>query len=191
MASTCPTAPSTNGRRSTRQRLSRTSGWARSWPTSPSSKRSSTCPVRPRRRGDVARRIICSRSDRWYTRASRCAIWKLHTTPSREPGINPNPQKGGYPAPDRVTFLNSPNRDFPKRRRHVLPGILCPSVLDGSPETQLSYRLGDLGRIFLVGLSSTERTDDHYFPEQRLSLTAASVSLLATSRGTQALRRGA
>ena len=30
----------------------------------------------------------------------------------------PNPQKGGYPAPDRVTFLTGPNRDFPKRRRH-------------------------------------------------------------------------
>jgi hypothetical protein len=29
-------------------------------------------------------------------------------TPSREPDINPNPQKGGYPAPDRVTFLNGP-----------------------------------------------------------------------------------
>ena len=27
--------------------------------------RSSTCPVRPRRRADVARRTICSRSDRW------------------------------------------------------------------------------------------------------------------------------
>jgi hypothetical protein len=32
--------------------------------------------------------------------------------------INPNPQKGGYPTPNRVTFLNGPNRDFPKRRRH-------------------------------------------------------------------------
>jgi hypothetical protein len=38
---------------------------ARSRPTSPSSKRNSTCPVQPRRRGDVARRTICSRSDRW------------------------------------------------------------------------------------------------------------------------------
>src|SRR6266478_1667170 len=117
-------------------------------------------------------------------------MWRLHAPPSREADINPNPQKGGYPAPDRVTFLTGANRDFPKRRRHVLPGILCPSVLDGSPETQLSYRLGDLGRIFLVGISSTERTDDHYFPEQRLSLTAASVSLLATSRGTQPASHG-
>jgi hypothetical protein len=32
----------------------------------------------------------------------------------------PNPQKGGYPAPDRVTFLTGPNRDFPKRRQHEL-----------------------------------------------------------------------
>ncbi len=30
----------------------------------------------------------------------------------------PNPQKGGYSAPDRVTFLTGANRDFPKRRRH-------------------------------------------------------------------------
>src|SRR5258708_33183694 len=51
------------------------------------------------------------------TRASRCAVWKLHATPSREADINPNPKKGGYPAPDRVTFLTGPNRDFPKRRR--------------------------------------------------------------------------
>src|SRR5258705_8663803 len=59
------------------------------------------------------------------TRASRCAIWKLHATPSREAGNQPNPQKGGYPAPDRVTFLNGPNRDFPKRRRqNVIPSTL-------------------------------------------------------------------
>src|SRR6202008_2738737 len=51
------------------------------------------------------------------TRASRCAIWKLHAPPSREADINPNPQKGGYPAPHRVTFLTGPNRDFPKRRQ--------------------------------------------------------------------------
>jgi hypothetical protein len=34
--------------------------------------------------------------------------------------INPNPQKGGYPDPDRVTFLTGPNRDFPKWRRHQI-----------------------------------------------------------------------
>jgi hypothetical protein len=45
------------------------------------------------------------------TRASRYAIWRLHATPSKE--FNPNPQKGGYPVPDRVTFLNGSNRDFP------------------------------------------------------------------------------
>jgi hypothetical protein len=53
------------------------------------------------------------------TRASRCAIWKLHAPPSREAEINPNPQKGGYPAPDRVTFLTGPNRDFPNWRRQA------------------------------------------------------------------------
>jgi hypothetical protein len=52
------------------------------------------------------------------TRASRCAIWKLHAPPSREADINPNPKKGGYPAPHQVTFLTGPNRDFPKWRRH-------------------------------------------------------------------------
>ena len=52
------------------------------------------------------------------TRASRCAIRKLHAPPSREAYINPNPKKGGHPAPHRVTFLTGPNRDFPKWRRH-------------------------------------------------------------------------
>ena len=103
-------APSTSGRRSTRPRSSRINAWVRSWPTSPSSRNNSTCPARPRRRGGAARRTICSRSP-----ASRCAIWKLHAPPSREAGID-----RGYPAPDRVTFLNGPNRDFPKRRRHQL-----------------------------------------------------------------------
>jgi hypothetical protein len=31
---------------------------------------------------------------------------------------------------------------------------LCPTVLDGSSETQPSYRVGDLDRIFLVGVSA-------------------------------------
>jgi hypothetical protein len=31
---------------------------------------------------------------------------------------------------------------------------LCPCLLDGSPETQRSYRIGDLGRVFLVGISA-------------------------------------
>jgi hypothetical protein len=30
----------------------------------------------------------------------------------------PKPQKGGYPAPNRVTFLTGTNRDFPIWRRH-------------------------------------------------------------------------
>src|SRR5260370_21921457 len=54
------------------------------------------------------------------TRASRCAIWKLQATPYREADINPNPQKGGYPAPDRVTFLTGANRDFPNWRRQAI-----------------------------------------------------------------------
>ena len=36
--------------------------------------------------------------------------------------------------------------------RHDLPVVLRPSVVDHSPETQRSYRLGDLGRIFLVSI---------------------------------------
>jgi hypothetical protein len=32
--------------------------------------------------------------------------------------------------------------------------VLCPSVLDESAETQRCYRLGDLDRIFLVGISA-------------------------------------
>ncbi len=53
------------------------------------------------------------------TRASRYAMWRLHAPPSREADINPNPKKGGYPAPDRVTFLTGANRDFPNWRRHA------------------------------------------------------------------------
>jgi hypothetical protein len=53
------------------------------------------------------------------TRASRCAIWKLHAPLSREADINPKPKKGGYPAPDRVTFLTGSNRDFPKWLQHM------------------------------------------------------------------------
>jgi hypothetical protein len=53
------------------------------------------------------------------TRASRYAMWRLHAPPSREADINPNPKKGGYPAPDRVTFLTGANRDFPNWRRHL------------------------------------------------------------------------
>src|SRR5664280_497824 len=62
--SICPTAPSTNGRRSTRRRSLRTSGLVRFWPTLPRSRRSSTCLARPRPPGVVARQITCSKSDR-------------------------------------------------------------------------------------------------------------------------------
>src|SRR4030081_1459860 len=46
------------------------------------------------------------------TRAARYAMRRLHAPPSREADINPNPQKGGYPAHDRGTFLTGANRDF-------------------------------------------------------------------------------
>jgi len=84
--------------------------------TSPSSKSSSTCPVRPRRRGDVARRTTCSRSDRWTPGRRVARSGSFTRRPLEKQVINPNPQKGGYPAPNRVTFLTGPNRDFPKRR---------------------------------------------------------------------------
>jgi hypothetical protein len=53
------------------------------------------------------------------TRAARYAMRGLHALPSREADINPNPQKGGYPAHDRVTFLTGANRDFSNWRRHA------------------------------------------------------------------------
>jgi hypothetical protein len=37
--------------------------------------------------------------------------------------LNPNPQKGGYPAPNRVTFLTGANRDFPNWRRQLEPAL--------------------------------------------------------------------
>jgi hypothetical protein len=58
------------------------------------------------------------------TRASRCAIWKLHAPPSREAGINPTHRKAAILLPTRVTFLTGPNRDFPKRRRQLL-WVIC------------------------------------------------------------------
>jgi hypothetical protein len=76
------------------------------------------------------------------TRASRCAIWKLHATPSSEADINPNPQKGGYPVPHRVTFLNGPNRDFPKRRRHVMQRSAVPLAC---PPTDQNWRTVSAG----------------------------------------------
>src|SRR5258708_38163895 len=61
------------------------------------------------------------------TRASRYAMWRLHAPPSRDADINPNPKKGGYPAPDRVTFLTGANRDFPNWRRQPLLAQSGPS----------------------------------------------------------------
>jgi hypothetical protein len=72
-ASIYPTALSTSARRSTKPPSWRTNDWGRSWPISPSGRTNSTCPVRPRRRGDEAKRTICSsRID--SARAARCAI---------------------------------------------------------------------------------------------------------------------
>jgi hypothetical protein len=52
------------------------------------------------------------------TRASRCAMWKLHAPPSRYKEFNPAKERTAKLTPNRVTFLNGPNRDFLKRRRH-------------------------------------------------------------------------
>jgi hypothetical protein len=38
--------------------------------------------------------------------------------------------------------------------KHDLPVALCPSVLDGQPETQRSYGICDVARIFLVAMSA-------------------------------------
>src|ERR1700676_2927687 len=51
------------------------------------------------------------------SQCSRSAALMWGAPPSREADINPNQQKGGYPAPDRVTFLTGANRDFSKWRR--------------------------------------------------------------------------
>src|ERR1700680_2025874 len=55
------------------------------------------------------------------TRASRCAIWRLHAPPSRYERIQPQAkERTAKLPPNRVTFLNGPNRDFPKWRRQSL-----------------------------------------------------------------------
>ena len=74
------------------------------WPTSPSSKRSSTCPVRPRRRGDVARRTTCSRSDRWTPgrRVARCGSFTRRPLDTK----NSTQQRKGrlsYPQPSDIS----------------------------------------------------------------------------------------
>jgi hypothetical protein len=60
------------------------------------------------------------------TRASRCAMWKLHAPPSRYKEFNPAKERTAKLTPNRVTFLNGPNRDFLKRRRHPLRAISWP-----------------------------------------------------------------
>src|SRR6202035_2045479 len=53
------------------------------------------------------------------TRASRCAIWRLHAPPSRYERIQPQAKERTAKLPaNRVTFLNGTNREFPKWRRH-------------------------------------------------------------------------
>jgi len=55
---------------------------------------------------------------------------------SREADINPNPQKGGYPAPNRVPSLTGAYRDFPKWRRQ---GYLAITDLSPSPTTEQEF----------------------------------------------------
>src|ERR1700676_4017710 len=58
------------------------------------------------------------------TRASRCAIWRLHAPPSRYERIQPQAkERTAKLPPNRVTFLNGPNRDFPKYRRQDRTGL--------------------------------------------------------------------
>jgi hypothetical protein len=92
------------------------------------------------------------------TRASRYAIWKLHATPSREADINPNPQKGGYPAPDRVTFLTSANRDFPNWRRQAhfttavfSGGVVCLAASKKGKNCALRGDDAGIGAFVFVG----------------------------------------
>ena len=56
----------------------------------PSSRRSSTCPARPKRRAGVARRATCSRSDRWHS-GGALRNRRLHAPPSQETEFKPNP----------------------------------------------------------------------------------------------------
>jgi hypothetical protein len=62
----------------------------------------------------AARRTICSRSDKSdgapVRRVTQCEGFTRR--PLEKQISTPNPQKGGYPAPDRVTFLTGANRDF-------------------------------------------------------------------------------
>src|SRR5260221_11017051 len=70
----------------------------------------------PRRRGQKNHMFKVGKMN---TRASRCAIWRLHAPPSRYERIQPQAkERTAKLPPNRATFLNGPNRDFPKWRRH-------------------------------------------------------------------------
>jgi len=91
--------------------------------TLPRSQRNSTCPDRPRRHPDAARKnhMFKGRIDPLITRAARlrnaeASRAALFTTENS----TPNSQKGGYRAPYRVTFKLAQNRDFSNWRRHLL-----------------------------------------------------------------------
>ena len=71
-------------------------------------------------RAGAARRTVCSRSDRSDEPPGRCVAQCEGFTrrPLEKQTSTPNPQRGSYPAPRRVTTLTGANRDFPKWRRH-------------------------------------------------------------------------
>src|SRR6478609_5806187 len=74
------------------------------------------------------------------TRASRCAMWKLHAPPSRYKEFNPAKERTAKLTPNRVTFLNGPNRDFPKRRRHALAKRKGPPERPVVPKASIAFR---------------------------------------------------
>src|SRR5260221_13483252 len=85
------------------------------------------------------------------TRASRCAIWRLHAPPSRYERIQPQAkERTAKLPPNRVTFLNGPNRDFPKwRRQH--PARFEKSI-EGSNGVYLRLYVSTSLRLLIVAL---------------------------------------
>src|ERR1700682_6855496 len=95
-------------------------------------------------------------------------MWSL-TSPhvkriSGSKNFRSSPQKAFYnkidqkrKLPARVTMsarLVSQKRTFQIQHYANLRPSSCARIfLDGSPKTQRSYRLGDLGRIFFIGIS--------------------------------------
>src|ERR1700730_7892169 len=71
-----------------------------------------------------------------------------------EGGRRLNWVKTGNSPMSEVSLLYTSTADIPNPTlcESILLDVLCPTVLDGSSETQPSYRLGDLDRIFLVGI---------------------------------------